>query len=66
MHLELTLSQAREIVRLRKRHPDAEVCVHERSWGLVVEAHRGGHVVELERFDWTGAVVADVRVDRAA
>jgi len=56
---ELTIDQMREIVRLRRRHPRAEVLVHHKPWGLIVEARRAGHAVELERFDWTGAVTPD-------
>ncbi len=56
---ELTLEQTREIVRLRRRHPHAEVVVHPKPWGIVVEARRRGHAVELERFDWSGAVTPD-------
>ncbi len=66
MDRELTLPQTREIARLRRRHPGAELLVHPRPWGIVVEARRGARTVELERFDWSGAVLADQRVDRAA
>lgn len=66
MDPELTLPQAREIARLRRRYPGAAVHVHQRPWGLVVEVRRGDRVVELERFDWSGAVLADQRIDRAA
>jgi hypothetical protein len=63
---ELTLQQMREIVLLRRRHPRAEVLVHQKSWGIIVEARRDGHAVELQRFDWTGAVMPDRRITRAA
>ncbi len=66
MHQELTIDQAREIARLRGRHPGAELRVHPRPWGLVVEARRGRRTLELERFDWSGAAAPDRRVDRAA
>ncbi|MEY2514565.1 MAG: hypothetical protein QOJ89_1923 [bacterium] len=56
---ELTIDQTREIVRLRRRHPRAEVVVHHKPWGLIVEARRRGHAIELERFDWSGAVSPD-------
>lgn len=59
---ELSVEQTREIVRLRRRHPRAEVIVHRKRWGIIVEARRRGHAVELERFDWTGAVTPDQRV----
>jgi hypothetical protein len=63
---ELTLDQMREIVRLRRRHPRAEVLVHQKPWGLIVEARRRGHAIELERFDWSGAVTPDRRIEFAA
>jgi hypothetical protein len=66
MAQEHTMRQKREIVLLRRRHPRAEVLVHQKSWGVIVEARRGGHVVELERFDWTGAVRPEHRITRAA
>jgi hypothetical protein len=63
---QLTLDQMREIVRLRRRHPRAEVLVHHKPWGVIVEARRRGHAVELERFDYSGAVVADEPIAFAA
>jgi hypothetical protein len=63
---ELTLDQMREIVRLRRRHPRAEVLVHHKPWGLIVEARRAGHAIELERFDWDGGVAADQQIAFAA
>lgn len=66
MEQELTLPQTRQVVRLRRRHPGADVRVHHRAWGLVLEARSGDRVLELVRFDWDGAVVADQRIDRAA
>jgi hypothetical protein len=63
---ELTIEQTREIVRLRRRHPRAEVIVHPKAWGIIVEARREGHAVELERFDWTGAVEPDQQIALAA
>lgn len=67
MDAELTLEQAREIHRLRRRHPGAEVRVHERPWGVLVELRRHGHVVTLERFEYgTGAMIADAPILRSA
>jgi hypothetical protein len=67
MDAELTLGQAREIHRLRGRHPGAELRVHERPWGVLVEVRRRGHVVTLERFEFgTGAVVHDAPIRLAA
>lgn len=63
---ELTMRQMREIVSLRRRHPRADVLVHHKPRGIIVEARRRGHTVELERFDWTGAVVPDRQITRAA
>ena len=66
MARELTIRQMREIVLLRRRHPRADVLVHQKPWGIIVEARRRGHVVELQRFDWTGAVMPDRRITRVA
>jgi hypothetical protein len=63
---ELTIEQMREILRLRRRHPRAEVLVHPKPWGIIVEARRSGKAIELERFDWTGAVTPDQRIPVAA
>ena len=66
MARELTMRQMREIVLLRRRHPRADVLVHQKPWGIIVEARRRGHVVELRRFDCNGAVMPDRRITRAA
>jgi hypothetical protein len=66
MQHELTPDQAREIVRLRGRHPDAEVTVHQRPWGIIVELRRGSRTVALRRFSWTGETVADSPIHLAA
>jgi hypothetical protein len=66
MARELTVRQMREIVLLRRRHPRDEVLVHQKPWGIIVEARHHGHAVELERFDWNGAVRSDRRIARAA
>jgi hypothetical protein len=66
MDAELTLEQAREIALLRRRHPGAEVRVHERPWGVLVEMRRRGHAVALERFEYGGAVVHDAPIRLAA
>jgi hypothetical protein len=55
MDHELTSQQAREIMRLRRRHAGAKLLVHQKPWGVIVEARHGRHTVGLERFDWTGA-----------
>jgi hypothetical protein len=66
MDAELTLDQAREIHGLRLRHPGAELHVHERPWGVLVEVRRDDHVVTLERFEFNGAVVHDAPIRLAA
>ena len=63
---ELTLPQAVEIHRLRRHRPDAEVTVHRRAWGIVIEVRESGRTVELERFDFDGTMHRDQRIDRAA
>jgi hypothetical protein len=66
MDAELTLDQAREINRLRRAHPGAVLCVHERPWGVLVEVVRGTHTVTLERFEFGGATVHDAPIRLAA
>lgn len=61
MDPELTPTQAREIVRLRSRHAQAELTVHPRPWGVIVEARRSGRALELLRFDFAGGVTPDRR-----
>ena len=63
---ELTLRQVREIARIRRRHPGADVYVHRRSWGLIVEARRRGRTVELERFGWDGSLAPEHHLGLAA
>jgi len=60
------MAQMRSIVLLRRRHPCGEVLVHQKPWGIIVEARRGGHVAELQRLDWTGAVTPDRQIAFAA
>jgi hypothetical protein len=66
MDAELTLEQAREINLLRRCHPGAELRVHERPWGVLVEVRRRNHAVALERFEYGGAMVHDAPILRAA
>ncbi len=54
--LELTLDQAREVARLRRAHPGAEVVLHHRAHDLIVEVQRRGHTVALARFGADGSV----------
>ena len=57
--LEITTDQARLFARLRHRFPDADVRVHERPWGLIVEVRRDGHVVALTALRPDGAIAHD-------
>jgi hypothetical protein len=64
--MELTLDQAREIARLRRRYRDARLVVHERDHDVIVEVRDRGHVVRLERFADDGSVGTDERLPLAA
>jgi hypothetical protein len=66
MSLELTTDQARVIGRLRSRHRGAELCAHERPWGVIVEVRRRGRTVALTALDGDGGVRTDAPVLRAA
>lgn len=44
---ELTIRQMREIVLMRGRHPRAKVLVHQKPWGIIVEARRFGRAAAL-------------------
>jgi hypothetical protein len=56
MGMELTLRQAREIARLRRRHPRAEVVVHRREHDLIVEVRDRGRTLTLARMGEDGSV----------
>jgi len=56
MALELTTDQARVIARLRRRWPGAEVRVHQRSWGVIVEVRDGERTLALTALDGAGGV----------
>ena len=66
MDFELTLEQARDIARLRRCWPDADVRAHQRRWGVIVEVCRGGRTLSLTAFDGRGGVSADRPLQRAA
>jgi hypothetical protein len=66
MTIELTSEQARTIARLRAGWPQADVWVHQRAWGVIVEVRRGGRTVVLMGFDGRGGVLADRPLTRAA
>jgi hypothetical protein len=57
--MELTIDQAREIARLRRRYRDAQLVVHERPRDVIVEVQRGGHAVTLRRFADDGTVAGE-------
>lgn len=63
---ELTLRQARDIARLRRRFPGAELRAHQKPWGVVIEVRRDGHVLAVERFAFGGDDRAVTVVDLAA
>jgi hypothetical protein len=66
MALELTTDQARIIARLRRRWPGAEVRVHERTWGLIVEVRDGDRTISLTRLDGGGGIEDERRLGWAA
>jgi hypothetical protein len=66
MDLEITIDQARLLGRLRRRYPDADVRVHSRSWGAIVEVRRAGHVVGLTALKADGSIAPDRPLTRAA
>jgi 6-phosphogluconolactonase/glucosamine-6-phosphate isomerase/deaminase len=51
MAFELSTEQARYIARMRGAWPDADVRVHQRRWGVIVEVLRGGRTTALVAFD---------------
>jgi hypothetical protein len=66
MALELTTDQARIIARLRRRWPGAELRIHRRPWGLIVEVRDGDRTISLTRLDGTGGVEDEHRLGWAA
>jgi hypothetical protein len=66
MALELTTDQARYIARMRAGWPDADIRVHQRTWGVIVEVRRAGRTVAIVAFDDAGGVRRDARLRRAA
>jgi hypothetical protein len=66
MAIELTTDQARYIAGLRSGWPDADVRVHQRGWGVIVEARRSGRTVALVAFDGDGGIHRDAPLRRAA
>jgi hypothetical protein len=68
---ELTVSQARAVYAIRRRHPDAELVFHERRWGFILEVTRprasgGRRVVALARFATDGSIRPDMPLPLAS
>ena len=68
---ELTPRQARAVAHVRATHPRAELTLHERPWGFILEVREpapSGRVrtVALARFEADGAILPDERVRLAA
>jgi hypothetical protein len=64
--LELTTDQARLIARLRRKWPDAELRVHQRPWGVIVEVHADGRTVSLTALDGSGGMTDEQHLSWAA
>jgi hypothetical protein len=66
LELELTTDQARLIARLRRRWPHADVRVHQRSWGVIVEVREGDRTLSLTALDGTGGIEDEHHLSWAA
>ena len=66
MAIELTTDQARYIARMRSGWPDADIRVHQRVWGVIVEVRRDDRTIALVAFDADGGVHRDAPLQRAA
>jgi hypothetical protein len=66
MAIELTTEQARYIARMRAAWRDADVRVHQRAWGVIVEVRRSARTIALVAFDAHGGVHRDESLRRAA
>ena len=66
MAFELSTDQARYIARMRVAWPDADVRVHQRAWGVIVEVRRSGRTIAIVAFDAAGGVRRDAPLRRAA
>jgi hypothetical protein len=66
MAIELTTEQARYIARMRSGWPDADMRVHQRARGVIVEVRRDGRTIALVAFDADGSVRRDAPLRRAA
>jgi hypothetical protein len=61
---ELTVSQARAVYAIRRRHPEADLVFHQRPWGFILEVTKprrsgGRRVVALARFASDGSIRPD-------
>jgi len=63
---ELSTDQARYIARMHTAWPDADVRVHQRGWGVIVEVLRRGRTIAIVAFDADGGVHRDAPLRRAA
>jgi hypothetical protein len=66
MPLEITDDQARAAAALRLRWPGARVVAHPRRWGVILEARRDGHVVEVTALRADGRIEAQADLRPAA
>jgi hypothetical protein len=66
MAIELTTDQARYIARMRAGWPDAEIRVHQRPWGVIVEVCRTDRTIALVAFDADGGIQRDTPLRSAA
>jgi hypothetical protein len=66
MALELTTDQARLIARLRRKWPRADVRVHDRAWGVIVEVRDGERTLSLTALDGSGGIEDERHLSWAA
>ena len=66
MALELTTDQARLIARLRRKWPQAELRVHQRPWGVIVEVQVDGRTISLTALDGSGGMTDEQHLSWAA
>ncbi|HMI71660.1 MAG TPA: hypothetical protein VK510_16810 [Solirubrobacteraceae bacterium] len=66
MALELTTDQARLIARLRRRWPHADIRVHQRPWGVIVEVRDGDRTLSLTALDGSGGIEDERHLSWAA
>jgi hypothetical protein len=66
MALELTTDQARLIARMRREWPQADVRVHQRTWGVIVEVRDGDRTLSLTALDGSGGIEDERHLSWAA